>query len=324
MYNIFPEPVDALGFARIGRDMPYEVIHHDNLQSVLGLSGHDGTVLQTISYDPFGNTISTTGSSNNNQLHYTGREQDPDTGLYNYRARIYDPTTGRFLTEDAKSFTAGVNFFAYCKGNPVNCNDPYGFGIEQLSDVKFYKGSDGQVHFYLENDSNGPMPQWVSTVLPPTIGLLTTLVTGSVRAGVLASDVTDSLIGLTSETPAGLPKVPISPVINPPGLNIDEPNPSGTSGLQTLLPGVSTINMPTYNYGQFNTGTGFDLSGLSSTNNTTNQAQSGTGAASNTNTGTPPISPAVTETSDGGGQPRSRRLPDLPEHAEYEHDAIGL
>jgi len=31
--------------------------HHDNLQSVLGLSGHEGTVLQTISYGPFGTRI---------------------------------------------------------------------------------------------------------------------------------------------------------------------------------------------------------------------------------------------------------------------------
>jgi len=28
--------------------------HHDTLQSVLGLSGHEGTVLQTIAYGPFG------------------------------------------------------------------------------------------------------------------------------------------------------------------------------------------------------------------------------------------------------------------------------
>ena len=135
-YSIFPETVDALGFAPIGWDAPYEVIHHDNLQSVLGLSGHDGTVLQTISYDPFGNTISTTGSSNNNQLHYTGREQDPDTGLYNYRARIYDPTTGTFCTEDPKGFAAGVNFYIYALNNPINANDPYGMTV--MSDLLGY------------------------------------------------------------------------------------------------------------------------------------------------------------------------------------------
>jgi len=126
MYSIYPETVDVLGFAAIGWDMPYEVIHHDNLQSVLGLSGHDGTVLQTTSYDPFGNITSTTGSSNNNQLHFTGREQDPDTLLYNDRIRIYDPITGRFISEDPLGFKAGVNFYVYCNNNGINANDPYG------------------------------------------------------------------------------------------------------------------------------------------------------------------------------------------------------
>ena len=61
---------------------------------MLGLSGHDGTLLQTISYGPFGEKIATTGNANNNNLHFTGREEDPDSGLYYYRARYYDPTMG--------------------------------------------------------------------------------------------------------------------------------------------------------------------------------------------------------------------------------------
>ena len=86
----------------------------------LGLSGHDGTVLQTISYGPFGEKIGTTGNANNNTLHFTGREENPDSGLYYYRARYYDPTLGRFLTEDPKGFAAGVNFYAYECDNPAN------------------------------------------------------------------------------------------------------------------------------------------------------------------------------------------------------------
>ena len=81
--------------------------HHDNLRSVLGLSGHEGSVLQTIAYDPFCNIIGTTGAVNTNAIHYTGREQDPDTGIYYYRARHYDPSIGRFLTEDPKGLRQG-------------------------------------------------------------------------------------------------------------------------------------------------------------------------------------------------------------------------
>ena len=99
--------------------------HHDRLQSVLGLSGHQGTVLATQSYTAFGESRASTGTSNNN-LKYTGRELDNDSGCYQYRARYYDSATGRFLSEDPKGFAAGVNFFAYTENNPVNANDPSG------------------------------------------------------------------------------------------------------------------------------------------------------------------------------------------------------
>jgi len=40
------------------------------------------------------------------------------------RARYYDPTLGRFISEDpAKD---GINWYAYCANNPVNAVDPDG------------------------------------------------------------------------------------------------------------------------------------------------------------------------------------------------------
>ena len=107
------------------------IFHHDNLQSVLGLSGHEGSVLHTIQYDPFGNMTGTTGAANNNQLKFTGREADPDSGLHYYRARFYDPTVGRFIVEDPTGFKAGVNFYVMAFNNPINANDP--MGLDWLS-----------------------------------------------------------------------------------------------------------------------------------------------------------------------------------------------
>lgn len=47
------------------------------------------------------------------------------------RARYYDPTTGRFISEAPAGLVAGVNLYAYVGGNPVSRNDPNGlhFGL---------------------------------------------------------------------------------------------------------------------------------------------------------------------------------------------------
>jgi RHS repeat-associated protein len=97
--------------------------HHDALESVLGQSGNTGTVVAAQGYTSFGSAANATGSSNNT-LKFTGREQDTETGLYYYRARYYDPITGRFLSEDP--IRSGINFYTYCGNNPVNCRDPSG------------------------------------------------------------------------------------------------------------------------------------------------------------------------------------------------------
>jgi RHS repeat-associated protein len=43
-----------------------------------------------------------------------------------YRARYYDPTAGRFVSEDPITFRGGANFYRYVKNSPVNLADPMG------------------------------------------------------------------------------------------------------------------------------------------------------------------------------------------------------
>jgi len=117
--------------------------HHDALQSVLGQSGHQGTILATHTYGAFGNVLSQTGTSNNAQK-YTGRELDGESGFYYYRARYYDPATGRFISEDPKGFVAGINFYAYVNNNPVNANDPSGNNAINLT-VRTATGAVGAI-----------------------------------------------------------------------------------------------------------------------------------------------------------------------------------
>jgi RHS repeat-associated protein len=100
---------------------------HDALQSVVGLTGHEGRTIQTTQYSPFGNEIAeASAGASCSVLRYTGREHDAENGLYYYRARYYDPELGRFLTEDPLGFQAGINFYAYVGNNPINANDPSG------------------------------------------------------------------------------------------------------------------------------------------------------------------------------------------------------
>lgn len=50
--------------------------------------------------------------------------------LYYYRARYYDPTIGRFLSEDPIGFNGGINLYTYVGNRPVNFIDP--FGLQEM------------------------------------------------------------------------------------------------------------------------------------------------------------------------------------------------
>jgi RHS repeat-associated protein len=122
--SVIDEIINGYQLDATGKLVNY-TYHHDALQSVLGQSGHEGSILAKQTYSSFGSLLSQTGLSNNTQK-YTGREIDKETGLYNYRNRIYDPAAGRFISEDLMGFSAGINFYTYCFNNPIICNDPSG------------------------------------------------------------------------------------------------------------------------------------------------------------------------------------------------------
>jgi RHS repeat-associated protein len=71
----------------------------DGLGSVTSLSNTAGAVAQTYAFDSFGNQTASSGSLTN-PFQYTGRELDSETSLYYMRARYFDPSNGRFISED--------------------------------------------------------------------------------------------------------------------------------------------------------------------------------------------------------------------------------
>src|SRR5437870_2546683 len=98
----------------------------DGIDSVTSLTNSAGALANSYTFDSFGKLTGSTGTLIN-PFQYTGREFDSETGLHFYRARYYDQTMGRFLSEDPLEFAGdGPNFYAYTLNNPVNYVDPMG------------------------------------------------------------------------------------------------------------------------------------------------------------------------------------------------------
>jgi RHS repeat-associated protein len=113
-------PVEQIG----GSTSTY--LHHDQLGSTRLVTDSAGSTLTatTITYQPYGAVVSTSGSLTT-PLMFSGQYKDSESGLYQLRARYYDPATAQFLTVDpAVSLTRSP--YAYVMGNPLNASDTTG------------------------------------------------------------------------------------------------------------------------------------------------------------------------------------------------------
>ncbi len=97
--------------------------HADALGSIAKMTDASGAVAFMRTYDSFGNPLS---GADHSGYAFTGREWDPETGLYYYRARYYDPRLGRFTSEDPIGLRGGLNLYHYVFNNPAKSTDPFG------------------------------------------------------------------------------------------------------------------------------------------------------------------------------------------------------
>lgn len=116
------------------RDSQTYYYHRDALGSVTEVTDSSGEIVERYEYDVYGafvifdeNEDVIAESAIGNPYLFTGREYDPESGNYYYRARIYSPALGRFLSQDPLGFDAGdYNLYRYVFNNPVNAIDPTG------------------------------------------------------------------------------------------------------------------------------------------------------------------------------------------------------
>jgi len=119
--------------------------HKDYLGSTLAVSDSTGAKVEETRYLPFGAQADHTGTTVT-EYKFTDQELDPEVGLYNYGARLYDPVIGRFVSADTtvpdQFDPQSFNRYSYCLNNPLIYVDPnghypssgwdnYGDGIEK-------------------------------------------------------------------------------------------------------------------------------------------------------------------------------------------------
>lgn len=122
--------------------------HTDHQGSVIATSNGAGQAAGFTNYSPHGEfgtaadgSTRLTAPPPGSPFGYTGRQWDAKAGLYQYRARYYDPVLGVFLSMDPIGTKDDPNLYGYVAQDPVNKTDPT--GLQSHRDETPHRSSSG-------------------------------------------------------------------------------------------------------------------------------------------------------------------------------------
>ena len=101
--------------------------HFDAAGNTAQMTNASGSVVNSYSYLPFGEKLSSTAGVAN-PFTYVGEYgvMDEGSGLYFMRNRWYDPAIGRFVQQDPIGMAGDTNLYRYTANNPLAFVDPDG------------------------------------------------------------------------------------------------------------------------------------------------------------------------------------------------------
>jgi RHS repeat-associated protein len=101
--------------------------HFDGSGNTVQMTDASGSVVNSYSYLPFGEKLSSTVGVNN-PFTYVGESGviDEGSGLYFMRNRWYSAALGRFVQQDPMRLAGGSNLYSYTQNNPITWADPLG------------------------------------------------------------------------------------------------------------------------------------------------------------------------------------------------------
>jgi RHS repeat-associated protein len=94
----------------------------DRQGSIVATANASGALTANQTYDAYGVPSQWAGT----RFRYTGQIVLPEAQLYYYKARVYDPISGRFLQTDPVGYKDDLDLYAYVGDDPVNGVDPTG------------------------------------------------------------------------------------------------------------------------------------------------------------------------------------------------------
>jgi len=132
VYTVGPGAINNVTERHLHTDMGADswYYQYDHRGNVVAITDYAGKILRGYQYDAFGNipfsfATGQSGAAPTDDILFTGKDLDPDTGLYYFNARWYDPEIGTFVART----TLPPNIeraYAFCSGNPMNRVDKNG------------------------------------------------------------------------------------------------------------------------------------------------------------------------------------------------------
>ncbi len=146
--------------------------HHDPLGSISNLTNATGATQASYTYEPFGaqRTAVLASKAPANRMRFAGQYLDT-TGLYNLRARLYNPTIGQFTALDPLVDVTNEPY-AYGSNNPLRYTDPSGLASEDWVDAAkgwhdgYMDVADAIVYGPIRFASH-PVREWDRTMVKP-------------------------------------------------------------------------------------------------------------------------------------------------------------
>jgi RHS repeat-associated protein len=128
-------------------------IHQNARADVVAITDVKGNGIETFDYDDFGE--SRNPSITGNPHLFQGQRFDPETGLYYFRNRYYNPTSGRFLQRDrAWDIRSLGNSYAFVGNTPISGRDA--LGLQGYVDGNsFWSTPDPIISIWYRDDPSG-------------------------------------------------------------------------------------------------------------------------------------------------------------------------